>query len=63
LLIESRLNKKHTKHIELKNSTSTHFEVCGESNSVVFDIRSNTEKTGVNAMIKKYFSPYRIGEK
>jgi len=39
LIIESKVGNKHTKFIELKNSSSTHFEVCSDTKDVLFDIR------------------------
>ena len=39
LIIESVVNRKHKKHIELKNSTSAHYEFCHETKEVLFEIR------------------------
>jgi hypothetical protein len=39
LIIESVVNKKHKKHIELKNTTSAHYEFNHETKEVLFEIR------------------------
>ena len=39
LVIESKVATKHSKVIELKNSSSTHFEFCTETKDALFDIR------------------------
>ena len=43
LIIESKVNSRRKKSIELKNLTSTHFEFCSESKDVLFDIRRYTD--------------------
>ena len=43
LIIESKVNSRRKKSIELKNLTSTHFEFCSESKDVLFAIRRYTD--------------------